>query len=381
MKRLISGRQFIFFIMVMQLGLAFIIMPEFYSTQIGRDAWLMNIFSYAVQAIALVSVIILYYKNPEITIKELLTKKIGKIATNIIFAILVIFFGYKLLTSIKSSYGFFSQNIFDKVSYLPYAVPLLIFIFFASFKGLQNVGRFVEVVMPIIIIAVMCFIVLLSFNIDMRYINPVLEDGLDFFGLYHKVLPSSGNLIVLLLMSGKIEKTRKFAFKTIAMSIFSVACLSLCLLFYYATYGDAGRIIFNATGHLAELPIDFFDLGKFEWILVLVISVLGFVKIYLYFYGLTESFNSIYDTKDKIYILNIVVIILCVFVPVFLPTLTQLQEISGNFIYLQLIPVVLFPLLIFILALLEPKTDKKIKYRKSKVNQLDKIIQVNHNSN
>lgn len=357
MKEL-SVHQTVLIVCVLFLGLKFINLPAFFASVSGADMWMSAFIVQLVDIIIVAAVVIMYYHAKKDTVYSLLRRNIGVVGAKAVMLVLMLFFFFKLVSGLKTSFVFYSGNIFWNNPYIMYAIPVCIFIFCCLNSGLRRVGRLCEVLCKIGFAALFLIILFAFFSSDFEYLAPVLQGGAGKLAVDFKSLAfSAGDALPLLMLAGRISGGKKFALKSLLAAVVCILAVTVFYLLFAANYGSAARFQENAIGHIGELPLEMYSLGKLDWLLVLAYAILSFIKLalisYAAYYSTVYFLGLKFQNKAPLF----ATVIIAASVPAFLPGFASISGFLGAFGLLFLLVTLLLPVVCALLALFGKKSS------------------------
>ncbi len=278
--KVLSTRQFIFLSVFIFVSTKVLTLQPFVFEYAGKDA-IWSIFSGTIiDFIILFAVLFIIKKYENLTLVQFLEKFFGKIITKILLCLLFLFILLKTVFLYQETHSLFTQILYEDFSIIPYIVPAFFVTGYLAIKGIDTIARSMEILGFFVLFGVLVCAgtALGGFETGGQNILPFFENGIGpcFDGLWGQIF-YRGNMLILLCFMGRIKFNKKFSLKVIGFNaLFASIILAITLLFYMI-YGQSARYVEFALADLPQYDPFVSDLGRFNWLSVVVCTIALFL--------------------------------------------------------------------------------------------------------
>ncbi len=363
-NRKITSHQVVLLIIAYRSTIAFSYLPVVNTPPGNQDVWIVLLLSIPYTILICAPILFLSNKFNDLTLIEYMEKILGGILGKIVgiyytmyFLVLTIYF-VSVLTEILNT------TMFPET---PTWITVLIMIMtcaYVSYKGLSNIGRGAEVMVPFIIAVILILSILGCNKFDFKVLLPILKDS-SFkqinIGAIDIALKFSDILILAMITPYlyEREKLNNIFYKSL---IFSILIVIVVVIVSQATLGieQAKHAIFPFFTY-ARL-IDLFNfIQRIEAIFVVVWISANIGKIAGYLYFTSLSFSQVLKKSDnRPYIIPslIIIFILTILVKNRRSVLGVKQPFEIMILIFSLISILIIPLIVLIVYLFRKKNIK-----------------------
>ena len=277
-----------------------IILPAKLAQSVGNGAWLSLVLLLAVDAILFTLFYLAFKKNPEQTLYKSLSGK-SPVLGKIIYGILAVFFILRAFYAVYGAGGFVFTNLYDTVSWMPFALLILLGGAFAAYKGLRAASRMTELLGGALLLVIVAGLIFAAWGADLFNILPLLESGLPpVFGAAGDYIFLSLDLLILFLFLGKTVPGKKTSIA--AITGFSAgAALSLMYGFLFiAYYGRlAAYMQLHAPADMTQMFIAGEGVERFDIVINIAWTALAVIKCFFLIWAAAESVKAVFFGEEK----------------------------------------------------------------------------------
>lgn len=237
---------------------------------------------------------------PTLSFYDVIKKYAGVFMAKLFYALLMLYFFFKVMLLFNISYMYFHIQVYIDVSYYLFLFAFLLIMTSSVLRGIRAIGRGLEF-FYFFMIGCMIFIVLLSFaNFD-RF--PLFFDSppVQFFKGIFSNLYCFGDMLVLLVLLDKIECTKKDEFKFFKYVGSSSLILILIYFMFYSIFGQTSFIHKNAISDIITFSYRFIDLGRLDIVAIVTVMFLSFLQLSIYCYAFCECFMKLFSKLSRVY--------------------------------------------------------------------------------
>lgn len=242
-------------------------MPAVIYSYAGKDAVFSVALNLMIDILLVILITVLVKKYPNTTFFELMTKKFGKIITCIINTALTVFILYKAAFLFQETLAFFNLTLYENYSFWLLLIPSLLTILYISYKGINAIGRSIDIYWFFVFFAVIVVLVISIMRVDFQSNLPYFENGISpiLNGSMHSYI-YTGNPLLLLFFIGKIELKPKITRYTTLFSLLVGCIVLLNNLIFYNLFTTFVPYCTFALSHLSQFNPFVTELGHAGWL-------------------------------------------------------------------------------------------------------------------
>ncbi|MFC5703093.1 endospore germination permease [Cohnella faecalis] len=277
----------------------------------GHDAWISVLVGMACGLLLLLLVFLpLHRLQPDGTLVDMLLRHFGKAIGGLVAAAYVVFFAYRALRNVRDFGELLNMNLYSET---PLAVTMLVLTATAAFtvyKGIEVLGRMVEVLVPWTIVGYLFLFALIIGTglLDFNRLLPLLEEGWKpVWSAVPGVISLPFSEMVLFLMFWN-HAGRSYS------AIVKWSTLGFVVNGLFITITNS--VILAGLGPMAETAeLPFLQLtnrimigGLFERmdpVISLLLFTGVFVKITAYYLGAVCALSRLFNKKERLFLLPV----------------------------------------------------------------------------
>jgi spore germination protein AB len=276
----ISTRQIIIFYGIYSFAIKFLSLPATLSKTAGKDAWIAALIGTVIELLILLPILFWISKKPEKSIYDSLLKKpqipLAIIAKLFMLLFFCVFF-YETLILTNQTYHLINENLFDRVPYYFFSLPLIFMGAFFCFNPTRSIFRSGEIFFVFIIIGVVISVFPTFSNIDLKELLPIGKSGIK--NIFMAVLKSAiyfESIFFLLIFKGEIKIEKHFIKKFMTTAII----IGLFFVFFVFMF----TAVFGATAPLKSIAITTYG-GRLDWMLITIWLLLLVLRFGITFFA------------------------------------------------------------------------------------------------
>ncbi|MFF3024291.1 GerAB/ArcD/ProY family transporter [Gottfriedia sp. NPDC057948] len=323
--------QFILLIFGVQVGIGVISLPRVLEEKAGTDGWISLLIGGLLSLLISIAIVKLREKDPNCSFNTYFTHCFGKVIGTIFSIFFTLFFlGMGFVVFLRSVL-FIQSYILQDSSLFIILVLFLIPTYQFVTGGIQIIGKYVEIIFPIVIF----FLIMLLFTLkqsNIHFILPIIKDG---WSPIFKAVPSTvtaflGIEIIFILYPYLEEKEKALKGVMIANGMITFLYLYVSIICFVVYSPDEIKLIFEPVLDILSV-IEFQYVERLDFVLfslfLMVISKTWIMYMWIGVTNLAEVFQQ--KRIDYLFIgLSCVFLFLTSF---FIPTFKQ------NNLYMQLL--------------------------------------------
>lgn len=267
----------------------------------NNDAVFSMLFCFLIDFLIFLFVIILIKKNPETTFAQFLYNTFGSFFSRVIMIIFYVFISIKLCFLIGETYTFLIEFLYKELDLALFFIPCFFVCGYLAVMGDKTIARTME----FFVIPVAFGLLLTSLTATDTFVGdtllPFFENGaLPVFNSAKQSAFYFGNGLILLFFMGKVNTKQGFYTKCNVSLIVSYLFLIVLSVLFFEAYGQSACYVDFAIGDLPKYNPYVSDLGRLNWLNVVVCSVSLFLQCAFFLYGLNQLLKSILNTEKII---------------------------------------------------------------------------------
>ncbi|MGD6818960.1 GerAB/ArcD/ProY family transporter [Metabacillus sp. 84] len=299
----ISSRQLFYLIFIFEIGSAILLDP---AKEAMKDAWLAMLIGFAASIPNLLVYIYLSRLSGRKTIIGILIMLLGKKAGIAVSSLYILYFLY-ICTRVLRDFGeLLIITAYDETFLIVISSFMMLAVMYFAIKRVQVIAG---VSKPLFFAITIPFLVVVSFEVISRIVDvnellPVLQDGP--LPLLKTVFPTVmtfpfGEMIVFTMFYPLVQEGAKLI-KTTLTSIF-LATLVLCTtaLLHVSILGAemTKNFVFPILATVSLINISDF-IQRLDSIVVILMIIVGFVKVFMFFYAALRSTVELTGTNNPV---------------------------------------------------------------------------------
>ena len=359
-------------IVILTLSNKFLLLPSLMYNYAQNDA----VFSILILFMGNFAAVYIFAKcattYPNLTFREIIEKRFGKITFKFICFIFILLFFIKLIKLLQESEMFLNDSLYNNFVPIEFTLITMFVCGYLATKGLKVLGRTSELFIKFVLIGVVV-IVFLS-------IGSATPDGILplFTTSFGKIVEASlrsamwfGNYFILFLTLGHIEVDNKLKRRSlIALAIASLVII-LFFIIFYCIFQNTSGIHHFAISEMTELSSTISSLTKVDWFSTIVWSLLLILQLSLDLFTIQKLILNLFDIKNSTKFSIIFYILISVIYIVIPINFEQLVTLNTNALYIFSAALyVLFPLFMLLTLTKRSKevlNDKTLEEKQSNV--------------
>lgn len=304
MKRIIDTKAIIAVLALNFTALKMMFLPSICSAELNKNGFTSVLFMMLLEVGVVAIFIYLSHKSDQ-TFYEFLCSTFGKVIAKIITAIYFVYFLINTFAIIQSFYLFLTENLYSKLVWIEYILPIFIMLYFVCSSTLEGVSRLIQCFFPFIVLCVFLSLLLGAINCDYSNILPLFEggykNGIKIFNFSYWF----GDAIIMVLFFGKISKTKSYKPIIISVAIISVI-VSFFFLVFYCIYESNALNNKEAIVDILKILPQNSDIGNITWLVTIIWQIVVMIYICLQTFATKVFFENLFCIKNPNISLSII---------------------------------------------------------------------------
>lgn len=259
----------------------------------GRDAWLGSAVLMLWEAVLVAVLYAIMRLSPSRTVERILSAVLGSVGMRITVGLFGAFLIFKLYLGFLTTEQYLMSNLYDRISWIPFGLPMLLTVAYAAVKGVRSIGRMGELIGVVLLVFMAVGVVSIVGQADFGMLRPVLHEGV---GPLARVTESSligtSEAIVFVMLVGRAETEklgRNLLWGMFASSVV-VILFNACFYGFYAEVGvnlKHGQAISDMLQYMRGSD----SLARLDIFIVVAILLLSLMKMMVYAWAAGQCFR------------------------------------------------------------------------------------------
>lgn len=337
----------------MILGLTYL--PELNTPPANQDIWVMLLLSIPYTIVFTLPLLYLGNKFSQYNFFEYIEMIMGKFLGKIIGIFYTIDFLINLSFFTSAFVEILDSSLYDETPTVVNVVILMITCTYIVYKGIMNLGRLGQFIVPFIIALYFILALLGIKNYDFEVFLPILRDS-TFKDLNKGAIISSlryTDILILIMMVPYLDEKRNINRIYIRALIYSVLIVIMTVVIVQATFGVEYAKIVNFPYYNFTRLIKIGETQGFDLLYVVSWIMGNVIKISGYFYLTTIAIGKVVNRRNQIFIIPVAIVttILVVLLKDNRPVIATRSPIPQVLIPLSAVAIIVIPLAIVIVYL------------------------------
>lgn len=379
--KMLTVNQVCALIIILTLSNKFLLLPSLMYNYAQNDA----IFSILLLFIVNIAAVYIFTKcaisYPNLTFKEIIEKRFGKITFKIICFIFILLFFIKLLKLLVESEMFLNDSLYENFIPVNFILITMFVCGYLASKGLKVLGRTSEVFIKFVLLGIIIIVFLSIGSASFDGILPL------FVAPFSKILQAAlssamwfGNYFILFMTLGHIEVNKKLKRRSLISLLIASIVIILFFIIFYCIFQNTSGIHHFAISEMTELSSTISSLTKVDWFSTIIWSLLLILQLSLDLFTIQKLILNLFNIKNSTkfsYIFYIVISVIYIILPF---NFEQIVTLNTNALYIfSAVLYILFPL--FMLLTLTKRSKEVLNGKTLEKEQSNVNIYTASNSN
>jgi hypothetical protein len=357
----VSTRQFIGLIFFLVCLTKFLVLPSILTTLSTKDAYLVAIILFLIDLVFAYFIFKVIKSSQQNSFYNLLKLNLGKIGAKLTLILLSVYFFVKILLLITETNSFFNYSFYENLSSFTFIFGLFALLIFISTIKLRAIVRCYEILRVIFVISIATAFIASFVGVNYLYSLPLFNQNATT--ILNAVVKSSfwfGDFLIFFLFIGKVSISKNFVKKATLSFMLASILVTIFIFNFTNMFEQIANIKSLAITNVLTSAGGTNVLGKADWMIILVWSVMLLFGIGILFYALNSFLKSVFSKLSK-YVPYIILLSLSVMLYlVNVNTIVVINFINGNFLYFSLFVQYILPIIILTLFIKKKKRKKLV---------------------
>jgi len=297
----INSRQIIIFYFIYTAAVKFLMLPHYLSESAGRDGWISALLGSLLELLLLFAVVkSIELRNSDGNIYTQLRRRTTAVGAKLIIGIWLLFFLLQSLIIIKQTGFLLEQSLYEELSVLKYAVPILVLGIAFCYMPVRSIFRSGEIFYVLIAAALGLSLLPALGKADPAEILPVLEGGARpvLEGVYNNLIYFESSAI-LLMFAGDIKVQKTFTRTFMFWAIIGAIVFTAFVFLYYSMFGPLTVVRPLSIVNITQQSSYIVQNGRLEWIIVCIWLILLLMRFGVTFLACFAAIRYIIGIKTR----------------------------------------------------------------------------------
>ncbi len=278
----------------------FLVLPSVYSAFAKNDAWFAGLLNCILDGVLLAVILLFLRKFNGQTLYSVIEYNLGKVGAKIVFFIYFIYFMLKTVIPVFEQKNFTEITLYETSPTVLTFLPFFLVSFYMCVKGLKTMARTGEITFWFTIFGLSLVLFLSIGTTEFYYLQPVLKNPLkQTLTATYSALIWYGQPIILLFLSGKIKREKKFELSVVISFVFIALVCVLMFAVFTGIYGDIAVRQIYALTKMTKYAIALSNVGRFDYIATLFLVATGVLSLSVPLIFATECLTCVFGSKRR----------------------------------------------------------------------------------
>lgn len=274
----VTTRQTCLIILFTAITFKLMFLPSLLSGATKNNAPAAIVFLGIIELIIPAILLFLSNKYPDMTFKEILGKAFGKSVAKVVLILFSIHFLLRTIAAFIGYYLYLYFTLYSDLQWLAFAVPMILVLLYVITTGLKNIGRLVEIFVPLVMIAVVFILVFASVPADLSNVLPIFADG-----VASATIPAldftlwTGNFLVYIMIMGNVKRSKHHNRSVIITIVVTVMIITLFYLLYTALFSYNASNYGQSNSDMISILPQSSDVASIYWLVAVVWCIAMFL--------------------------------------------------------------------------------------------------------
>lgn len=294
----INARQTGILLFLCILANKFLLLPSLMFKQTKNDAIFVLIILFVFDIVALPIFFKLKRKYPDEKLFQILSKKLTKTVTIIIYLVFAFYFLIKAILTVDVVYSYLKQQVYQGDFFLLALISIIPVVNHAVLKGVRVMSRTMEIFFFIIIAG---FLTCLGLSLFTNFSMPVFftSSVRDILSSIYKNTFAFGDFIFLFLIIDKVKLKKNDEKIIYSYSFFAIFLIILLFFIYYAKFQETSFIHNAAISDILVFSVQFNAIGRLDIISMITIIFITTFELEIFSFGFCDSISNLIPMANK----------------------------------------------------------------------------------
>lgn len=363
----INYRQLSIIVFMSFIALKLLALPSLLYKQAGNVTWFVILILMIIDAVYAYFIISLMKKNQEKNIYEFMKNTIGVVLTKVLMFLLMLKFLLVVANLVKGLEFFVAENLYNKLDWIIFYLPLIALVSFLIYKGVRNIARVSEVFFFAIIIGCVYIGLKAVASVDLLAFLPMFKDGFaPLLNCAYTHLSWFGSSTFLFLLFGKVDFSNEKKSMLIKYMIYAILLVQFLTFIFLGLFDITAPIHNFCISDISQFYSGIQSTDEISWLVVSLWVVAQAVQIAIYSYCLMLTIMFTFKIKNKTFPIILVSGFILLLGYASEKTVNLEQIFFSDFAsILTIISQYLIPIILFIGYMLRTNKEKRIEVSKT----------------
>ena len=297
----INYRQLSIMVFMSFIALKFLALPSLLYKSAGNMGWFVNLILMLIDTIYAFIIIGLMKKCNEKNIYEFLKHTVGVVLAKLFIFCLMLKFLLVILNLVKGLEFFVAENLYNKLDWVLFFLPLVAVVSFLIYKGIRNIGRVYEMFFVAIIIGCIYIGLKAVTSVDILSFLPMFKDGfVPILKTGYTHLSWYGSSTFLFMLFGSVDFNKGKKSCLIKYIVYALLLVNFLYFVFYGLFDITAPIHNFCLSDISQFYSGIQSTDEIAWLVVSLWIVAQTVQIAMYCYCLMLTIRYLFNIKSKI---------------------------------------------------------------------------------
>ena len=297
----INYRQLSIMVFMSFIALKLLALPSLLYKTAGNMGWLANLMLMMIDAIYAFVIIGLMKKSNNKNVYEFLKYILGPLIAKLLIFCLLVKFSLIVLNMIKGLEFFVAENLYNKLDWILFFIPLVAVVSFLIYKGIRNIGRVYEMFFVAIIIGCIYIGLKAVSSVDLLSFLPMFKNGfIPIVKAGYNHLSWYGSSTFLFMLFGSVDFNKGKQSCLIKYVLYALLLVNFLYFVFYGLFDITAPIHNFCISDISQFYSGIQSTDEISWLVVSLWIVAQTVQIAMYCYCLMLAIMYLFDIKSKI---------------------------------------------------------------------------------
>lgn len=283
------------------IALKFLALPSLLYKTAGNMGWFVNLILMLIDTIYAFIIIGLMKKCNEKNIYEFLKHTVGVVLAKLFIFCLMFKFLLVILNLVKGLEFFVAENLYNKLDWVLFFLPLVAVVSFLIYKGIRNIGRVYEMFFVAIIVSCIYIGLKAVTSVDILSFLPMFKDGfIPILKTGYTHLSWYGSSTFLFMLFGSVDFNKGKKSCLIKYIVYALLLVNFLYFVFYGLFDITAPIHNFCLSDISQFYSGIQSTDEIAWLVVSLWIVAQTVQIAMYCHCLMQTIIYLFNIKSRI---------------------------------------------------------------------------------
>lgn len=298
----INYRQLSVLVFLSFVALKFFALPGVMYIDAENMSWLVSLILVLIDGMYTLWIVSLMKKNRSKNFLEFLEYIMGPVFARIILILLLVKYGLLAGHIVKGLDLFVVENLYDKLDWYVYILPLMGLVGFMIYKGIRNIGRVSELIIWPIVVGCVYIGVKGMAGVEWLEFLPFFKDGvMPLVKCSYNYISWFGSSVFLFVLFGYVDFSLEKKSQLVKYIFVALFLTMLLHVVFYGLFGKVSPTHNYCISDVGQFSAEKSSVDELSWLVVSLWIVAQAVQLALYCFCMSKTIQFIFNTKKTIW--------------------------------------------------------------------------------